>query len=271
VSGVVLGVRWWVAEYNALHHATYFLADTRPIWRYDWAFIKETLTMIGRMGLPAYASAGLYLACLGSLYLSLKHWETTPFAYRTIMALTALGSAVDVMLWFRMLREHDYYVLCLLAMPALLLLNGFRLAMPRYAEKRIAFVLGFCWLLGIWHNHYIMSKRLHLAFHPQTSQNLPPEAFLSARHLTEAGIPPSAKVLCPQDPSPNIALLALQRHGWSAYNFGDRITADTLHKYQTNFGLMHLALRDTVFYSPLYRRFFPIKICETSGWYLFAH
>lgn len=270
VCVAVLCVRWWIADYNALHHATYFLTSTRPIWRYDWPFIRETFGMIGRMGLPAYASAGLYLTCFGSLYLSLKRWKTTPFALRKIMALVALGSAVYVSLWFRMLREHDYYVLCLLAIPALLLLNGFRLAMLQYDEKRLAYALGFSLLLGIWHNHYVMTKRLHLAFHPQTSQNLPPEAFLSSRHLAEAGVPASAKVLCPQDPSPNIALLALQRHGWSAYNFGDRITADTLQKYHANFELTHLALRDTALYNPLYRQFFPIKVCEIGGWHLFA-
>jgi hypothetical protein len=80
----------------------------------------------------------------------------------------------------------------------------------------------------------------------------------------------SAKVFCPQDPSPNIALFALQRHGWTAYNFGDRITADTLQKYQTQFGLSHLALRDTAFYNPLYHRFFPHKAGAAKGWYFYA-
>lgn len=267
----VLGVRWWIAQYNALHHATYFLASTRPIWQYDLAFIRETISMIVRMGLPAYASSGLYLACGASLWLGLKHWKTTPYAARKIMVLTALGAAAFAALWFRMLREHDYYVICLMVIPVLLLLNGLRLAMMRLTEKRIVFALGLCWLPGVAHNYYILSKRLHLAYHPETSQNLPPDAFLSLHHLTEAGIPLSARVLCPQDPSPNIALLALQRHGWSAYNFSDRITADTLYKYHANFGLTHLALRDTASYTPLFRQFFPVRVCTTRGWYLYAH
>lgn len=267
---IVLGFRWWIAAYNTMHQATYFLTATRPIWNYDLSFIRETFGMIGRWGLPAFASAGIYLACLGSLLLSLKHWKSTPFIYRKIMAFTTLGSVAYILLWFRMLREHDYYFICLLAIPALLLLNGFRLAIPRFAEKRIVYALGLFWLVGIWHNHYILSKRLHLAFHPETSQNLAPDAFWPAGRLAEAGIPASARVLCPQDPSPNIALFALQRQGWTAYNFGDRITADTLYKYQTNFGLTHLALRDTAFYSPLYRQFFPVKVFDARGWYLYT-
>lgn len=267
----VSAFRWWIAQYNAAHHAAYFLASIRPVWNYDMPFIRETIAMIGRSGLPAYASAGLYLACAAALFITLKYWKSTLFAYRKSIVFTAFGSAAYVLLWFRMLREHDYYVICLLIVPAMLLLNGLRLALSRYAEKNILYALGFCWLLGAWHNHFILSKRLYLAFHPETSQNLPPDAFLPAGQLAEAGIPLSARVLCPQDPSPNIALLALQRSGWTAYNFGDRITVDTLYKYHTNFGLTHLALRDTAFYSPVYRRFFPFRVYAAGGWYLYAH
>ncbi len=78
------------------------------------------------------------------------------------------------------------------------------------------------------HSGFILDKRLQEAFYPLSTRNLPPGAFLSATQLSDAGIPATARILCPEDPSPNIALLALQRHGWSAYNFGDRITVDTL-------------------------------------------
>lgn len=271
VALAVLGFRGWIAQYNTVHHATYFLSTTRPIWRYDFPFIRDSIVLAGRMGLPVYASAGLYLACAGGLWLSLKYWKATPFAGRTTLALTALGSAAYVLLWFRMFREHDYYMIALLAIPALLLLNGLRIYLPRFAEKHLVYALSLFLLLGIWHTHVILSRRLHLAFHPQTSRNLPPDAFLSTDRLTEAGINLSTRVLCPEDPSPNIALLALQRQGWTAYNFGARITTDTLYKYHTNFGLTHLALRDTALYSPLYRQFFPVRVADIAGWHLYAH
>jgi hypothetical protein len=113
-----------------------------------------------------------------------------------------------------------------------------------------------------------MSRRLHRAFHPDTLQNLAPDAFFSASEPSP--IPLSAKVLCPHDPSPNIALFALKRQGWTAYNFGDRITADTLQKYQALFGMSHLALRDTAGYSALYQAYFPNKTGRARGWYFYA-
>jgi 4-amino-4-deoxy-L-arabinose transferase-like glycosyltransferase len=267
---IVLIFRWWIAWYNDLHHATYFLASTRPIWRYDWGFIQETMALFARMGLPAFASAGLYLAGLGGLWLTAKKWGGCPFWHRNLFFFTLLGSAAYFLLWFRMFREHDYYTICLLVIPALLLLNGLRLAMPLFAEKHIVWALAACWLLGLAHTQFVLSKRERLAFYPETNQNLPPDAFLPPNRLTEAGISPAARVLCPQDPSPNIALFALKRQGWTAYNFGKQITADTLHKYRTNYGLTHLALRDTFFYNPFYERFFPVKVFEGEGWHLYA-
>ena len=266
----VLAGRWWIDQYNTQHQAVYFLNATRPIWNYDRPFIREVLAGLTTFGLPAFMSVGLYLACGGSLVLTVKYWKQTPAFLRQTLVWTALGSLAYALLWFRMLREHDYYLICLLAGPVLLLANGIRLVATLFTEKQMIAALGICWLLGAGHNHFLLSKRLHLAFHPQSSQSLPPEAFLPTGHLAENGVPPEARLFCPQDPSPNIALFALKRKGWTAYNFGDRISADTLYKYQTHFGLTHLALRDTAVYNPLYRQFFPKPAGVTQGWYLYG-
>jgi hypothetical protein len=260
----------WLSAYNDRHGAIYFLAATRPVWNYDAGFIRETLLMTGKSGLPVYASAGLYLACAGSLWLVLKHWKSMSFFEKSLFRWSAIGGIAYFLLWFRMFREHDYYALCLLALPAIWLMTGLRLAVLHFREKHLVGVLALCLVSGAAHSHLILSKRLHLAFHPPTSLNLPPEAFLTEAEAEQAGIRESTRILCPQDPSPNIALLALRSHGWTAWNFGDRITTDTLQKYQTRFGLSHLALRDTGLYSPLYRQFFPLKISQVKGWHLYA-
>lgn len=265
----VLGCRWWIAQYNTLHHAYYFFADIRPIWRYDWPAIREILRGVCFLGLPAYASAGLYLAISGSLWFWLKHLKSAAFFWKKSIFFITLGSLAYILLWFRMLREHDYYVICLMVLPAMLLLAGIRLALLQHAEKTILSALAFCSLLGWSHSCFILDKRLQEAFYPLSTRNLPPSAFLSAAQLSNAGIPDTARFLCPEDPSPNIALLALQRHGWSAYNFGDRITADTLQKYSAQYGLSHLALRDTMVYGALYREFFPFQALETNGWHVY--
>ncbi|MCB0544369.1 MAG: glycosyltransferase family 39 protein, partial [Saprospiraceae bacterium] len=266
---LVLSCYGWLSDYNARHHAIYFLATTRPVWNYDASFILETFGMIGRRGLPAYASVGLYLACAGSLRLIFKNRKTISFFEKNLIGWSALGGVAYFLLWFRMFREHDYYALSLMVLPAIWLIAGVRLARSLYREKTLVYALGLCLVAGAVHSHLILSKRLHQAFYPETDLNLPPDAFLEEGALEKLGIPGAARFLCPQDPSPNIALYALRRNGWTAWNFGDRITADTLQKYRTKFDLTHLALRDTALYSPLYEQFFPLKISQIKGWHLY--
>ncbi|MBK6930368.1 MAG: hypothetical protein IPH12_05675 [Saprospirales bacterium] len=203
-TGVILVFFWRLALYNSQHQAIYFLRSTRPVWNYDGAFIRETLYAIGVAGVPAFASVGLYLAGLASLWLWIKHWKSTPVMARNTLVFAALGGLAYSLLWFRMLREHDYYLICLLAIPVILLLNGYRLAASRHPLQGLPYALGVCLLIGGWHNRYILSERLRLAFHPQNSLSLPPDAFLAPGRLEAAGVPEAARVLCPQDPSPTL-------------------------------------------------------------------
>jgi hypothetical protein len=268
VALVVVLSRGWITDYNAEHHAIYFLNNTRPIWNYDWPFIRQTLLMSLRLGWPAFTSAGFYLLSFWGLYWIIIYWKSVFYWLRCLLVFTALGCVAYILLWFRMLREHDYYFICLLVMPILLFWCGLWMRVPLAKPRQLVLGLALCFLLSAWHNGLIMSKRLHLAFHPASLLNLPPDAFFPTQESPP--LPLSAKVLCPHDPSPNIALFALQRYGWTAYNFGESITADTLRKYQAQFDLSHLALRDTAYYSTLYQHFFPKKAGGERGWYFYA-
>lgn len=266
-----IGCRWWVFQFNAAHHASYFFADIRPIWWYDWQAVKDILKGICLLGLPAYASTGLYLSVMVCVWLVWKGKGGANFFWRSMLLMVSAAAFAYILLWFRMLREHDYYAICLMVLPALLLFRGMRLALQMFSVKLVSYGMLFCWAVGLWHCQWILSKRLELAYAPLSTLNLPPQAFLSDHQLSEAGIAASARILCPEDPSPNIALFALKRQGWTAYTFGDRINSDTLQMYSNHFGLTHLALRDTLTYNEWYRRFFPRRVLETKGWTLYEH
>ena len=193
------------------------------------------------------------------------------FIWQKTILFLAIASFSFLLIWFRMLREHDYYVICLLVFPALMLLLGIQQALRQFGERNILYALSFCWFMGVAHSHYLMSRRLQEAYFPRSTRNLPPQAFLHPNQLKEADIPDSARFLCPEDPSPNIALLALHRQGWSAYNFGNEIQNDTLQKYAGECGLSHLAIRDTMNYNPLYQDFFSVRLIEIGGWYIYRH
>jgi Dolichyl-phosphate-mannose-protein mannosyltransferase len=266
----VLMGRWWISDYNAQHHATYFFAAIRPIWNYSWTNISEILVRILGFGLPAYFSIGLFLAIFKSSILCKKNWQDLSFFWQKTLLLTVFGCFIYFILWFRMLKEHDYYWSCLLVFPAILLILGSRFALQNKVAQSVYTPLFFCWMLGLGHSSLSMNKRLQLADFPESALDLPTSAFLNSIPLDNFAIPKTARFICPEDPSPNTSLLALQRQGWSAYNFGDRITRDTLFKYITLHGLTHLALRDSAHYKAKYWQFFPKKEVFLNGWTIYS-
>jgi hypothetical protein len=169
-----------------------------------------------------------------------------------------------------MLCEHDYYAICLLILPLLILLKGVTLALQHWSAKTITRLLLACWLVGLVHCSYVLQKRMHLAIAPPNTLTLPAAAFLTPQQLEATGLPTFARLLCPEDPSPNIYLSALQRPGWTNYNFQHQYTADTLSHYCQRFGLTHLALRDTSAYTPLFQEVFPTKTAQLAGWHIYS-
>lgn len=259
----------WTSVYNREHHAAYFLATTRPIWHYDAAFIRETLWMMLRRNLLLLASPGLYLVTGAGLYFLVIYWKSSSLFVKTLTLVLFSGGLTYSLLWFRMLREHDYYYLCLLAIPAFLCWYAIPRLSEIFGEKKLLWGLIISLATSIWYGQMVMNKRFYFVNHPENSWALPASAFLTTEQVAKAGIPKQAHVLCPQDQSPNISLFALKRQGWTAWNFGPNITLDTLESYQQHFGLQYMALRDTAVCPERLRSFFPAKTGSVAGWYFF--
>jgi len=265
LASTILLLRLWIYRYNNEHHADYFLSATRPIWQYDGSFILETLVLATRNVAPYFASVGLYASMFVGAWYYVRTWKKLSFLWKSLPVWSLVGSLGYFLLWFRMFREHDYYALCLLVLPALLLL----FVLTKWSQKNVASKLNaalwiFC-ILGMLHSHAVLSNRLHT-----TGRNyLPADAFLDEHAYLASGIPDTARWLCPEDPSPNTSLLALRGFGWTAYNFGHQVAADTIQYYQQQHHLSHLALRDSTLYDPVYQSFFPRPLKGLNGWYFY--
>jgi hypothetical protein len=266
----VLMGRWWILDYNTQHHASYFFSAIRPIWNYNSQEITDILLGILGFSLTVFASLGLYLEIFKNSYLCKINWQNLPFFWQKNLLFIIFGCIAYFLLWFRMLKEHDYYWTCLLIFPVILMLLGSSLILQKKVTQSVYTPLLFCWLLGLGHSSLLMNKRLPKVYFPDSDLNLPFSAFLTDNQLANFEILKIARFICPEDTSPNISLLALQRQGWSAYNFGDRVTQDTLYKYITTLGMSHLALRDTANYTMMYQQFFPNKEVILNGWYIYS-
>ncbi|MBL7825856.1 MAG: glycosyltransferase family 39 protein [Saprospiraceae bacterium] len=262
---LIMGFRIWISEYNRANEAFYFLTAVRPIWNYDLGFILETLVLWFQTAAPTFGSIGLYAVCGVSLWFLIRYWKSMHHKVKTVLWLSFLGSVAYWLLWFRMFREHDYYMICLLILPVLLILCLTEMAAP----KMLLMLFAVAWILGLGHVGWVLKKRAALAVDPANSLTLPVGAFLSKEALTAAGIPDSVRLFCPEDPSPNVALFALKRQGITAYTLGFDPSLDSLVKYQEKLRIDFMALRDTTHYTPELRTCFPNLKTQLSGWYLY--
>lgn len=265
ISAILL-LRLWIYRYNAQHYAGYFLSSTRPVWHYDSAFILKTIRLASRQVAPYFVSIGLGAGALAGAWAYVHAWKKQSFFWKYLPVWSLAGSTVYSLLWFRMFREHDYYSLCLLILPVLMWL----FALSKWPEwwSGASGRMTLWWLcgLGFMHSHVVMSGRLRT-----TGPNyLPAAAFLNEQTHQGLGLPKDARWLCPEDPSPNTHLLALRGYGWTAYNFGHQVPADTIRLYQQQHQLSHLALRDSTRYDSVYRAFFPVKVAGVQGWYFYG-
>lgn len=262
----ILLLRLWIFHYNKEHHTGYFLSSTRPIWQYDGSFILETLILATRNVAPFFASVGLYASMLVGIWWYVRTWKKLSFLWKSLVAWSLVGSLGYFLLWFRMFREHDYYALCLLVVPALLLLFGVEKWTEKQADSKWNSILWVLCILGMLHSHWVLSNRLHTT----GSNYLPADAFLDDPVYQQKSLPMNARWLCPEDPSPNTSLLALRGFGWTAYNFGHKVAADTIQYYQVHHQLSHLALRDSSLYDSVYQSFFPRPMKGLNGWYFYG-
>jgi hypothetical protein len=265
ISAILL-LRIWIHQYNIQHGTGYFLSSTRPIWLYDVHFILETMRMTARYVAPYFLSIGFFGGIMAGVWAYIRAWDKLPFFWKYVPVWSLAGSTAYFLLWFRMFREHDYYSLCLLILPTLMWLFAL-IKWPEWWNGALG-RSAIWWLcgLGLIHSHVVMSGRLRT-----TGPNyLPVTAFLDEQTYQRLGLPNNARWLCPDDPSPNSHLLALRGYGWTAYNFGHQIPADTIRFYQQKYQLSHLALRDSTRYDSVYRVFFPKPIKGVRGWYFYG-
>ncbi|MEZ4829668.1 MAG: hypothetical protein R3C61_25780 [Bacteroidia bacterium] len=106
----------------------------------------------------------------------------------------------------------------------------------------------------LWTNRILHSRAEVAVSHPFTE---------AVRHgtkdrdwLSGNGIAPEARLFCPEDPSPNILLFALNRQGWTAYNFGPRPDSAALESYRSE-ELEYLVLTGSRHYTGIYPSLFP--------------
>jgi hypothetical protein len=211
----------------------YFANRTSPFWEMTDEQMQGTLQNLGTLWWRLYLFPPVYVLAPLLLLLGLVLWRRTDTDLRAMALLVVLGCGVYSALWFLRYRDDEYYVIEELMAVALMALVGVQ-ALGRHwpalhSSPWVALVIGVFLAFGVRHLVFAKHYRNAVWAHELPSPTLYAPEFHTA--LQDWGLPDTAKVLALPDYSPNLYLSALQRRGWSAFDYPIQYTQQPLAQW----------------------------------------
>ena len=230
---IVIIVLWisYVINYNKSGNSTVFLVGILPIWDLNYSEIAKNLENIRHIWLDHYFYRPLHYYFLIGFLISVLYFKHIRKDILFLTLFISMGFIGFIVLFFNPLGQHDYYVIDLLILAIFIMLSLFSLLRNRELTISLLNIPIFRVLaillvvLSVSHTSKHIKKRF--------------TGWHNSRHLTEfygyasiepyldsIGITRSDKVLSYNDPTINVTLYLMNRHGWTKYgtNMNDSLS-----------------------------------------------
>ncbi len=145
-----------------------------------------------------------------------------PMGY-AILSLTALGSIIYLSIFFGLIKVHDYYYIATLAPVAALLWFNAAWMKEKASGAFHSPVLRFLVAGFLFWNLYHAKMEMQWRYNDKPLHQKADAALYDPKlpaYLDSIGITDNYRILSLPDPSPNITLYLMRRHGWSSYGIG---------------------------------------------------
>ncbi len=217
--GLIAGWFFYVGWYNASVNSHYFLSDLRPFWAIENMPFEAIKKKITEKWMPQYFHPTYLSILTGILGFNLV-WRIKKYKHNVVYVLfSLLGTVMFIILFFNMLRDHDYYIfpiLFLIPLTAITLLKSFSdLNLSGYITSGIGLILIVFIFIDSDYSWNIRQNRLKSpninSFHT-FEDYIGLDQFLSKNSVNKNDL-----VIAYSDKSPSYALSLLNRKGWSGY------------------------------------------------------
>ena len=215
----MLVVAWYLYAkiYTDIHGGVVSLVEIRPIWILSKETIQITMDKVQmRFWRGQYHSPVLLIFTLVLLIHNIISWKKHNKLYSWLIILTLIGGIIFSLLFFRSLRNHDYYQLNNLIVPLLIMFNFMIFLSDHYAKifnswiTKVVFALFALYLTynaqKLINNHYYNGWHENYArtHYNKLYNDITPE-------LRSLGIDRYDKVYCTPDNSINISLYLMDQ------------------------------------------------------------
>jgi 4-amino-4-deoxy-L-arabinose transferase-like glycosyltransferase len=223
--GMVVCLCWhlYAILYNNYHHTHYFMTWAEPIWSMSTQSRESTWQFVFQYWWTKYHHPTTWHLFAVLLFTGIFLARRIPLQVRVLMGFLLPAFIAYGLLFFRKFADHDYYFLTIapiIALGIMASLSAIRgLATRRWQVAGLAGLMVILSIMGMTLARTNLDRRYSA-----------PDAFTVSTVLenkilpvfADQGIPLTSKVVVLGDPSPDGALLFMERKGW-AYGPKDRL------------------------------------------------
>ncbi|MCF8367132.1 MAG: glycosyltransferase family 39 protein [Bacteroidales bacterium] len=213
----------WVKHYNAAYNPGIFLTDIIPLWSLNSEEFMEVLHALREHFRWDYFRPEVAVLILLCFMLTLFFPKKVNTKVQIFSLLLVSGSLAFCVLFFKLLKDHDYYMINMLIVVPVVLISFFMMLKnlrPGFYGSIFFRILLLALLIhsvdfgrrriegrydaGSWQNQdYVMEKSKFRAL---------PD------YLKSIGVKPDDKVISLPDPSVNVSLYLMNQKGWTNFN-----------------------------------------------------
>lgn len=217
----------WVKHYNETYNQGIFLTHIIPLWSLSGSEIKEVFLYLKEHARWDYFRPEISAFIALVFFATLLFWKYANLTLQTLSTFLVLGLLAFCLLFFQLLKDHDYYMINLLiAVPVILV--SFAWMMKYRIPRFYKFIVFRIVLVAILiHSVDFARRRIDGRYNPQSWQNKDYVDYKSKfRKLPDyfktIGLEPNSVVISLPDPSVNVSLYMMNRRGWTNYNIQNR-------------------------------------------------
>jgi len=242
---------WYAYTYDRRYNSGLFLLGILPIWDIKLAQIRIILDGINNQIAWYYFRKITQIVFLFMFILVVLFYKKTDKKLFFLTILTSIGFLLTVLLFFRVLDSHDYYVIDLFILVPFITLSFLTLLKNKFNKVYTSVLFRIILVVFLFYNVDFARRRIHDRYDPGGWQNELYVKYVGTfeeikPYIRSLGIKENDRVWSMSDNSINISLYLMNQKGWTNYWVGT--DSNTINKIK-KLGAKYLFIYNKEIYS----------------------
>jgi len=212
---------WYIYAfwYNSLTECKCFLTSPQPIWDLNVEEYQKVILKINNRWFDEYVNPLVLKITEILLIINLLWWSKKYRLFNIYYIFSIIGSALFILLFFKMFEQHDYYIFPILFLIPLTFGLFLYKILTSFKNTMLVYILSICMVsFSFSQLNYSLEKNQKRRTTPWVNEKHKYINYIGLEHfLVKNNVQPNDLILTFSDYSPTYALLLLNRKGWSGY------------------------------------------------------